>query len=347
MDKIKVLRIIGQCKTGGTETIALNYYRHMDHERIGMDFLFYGSSLPRFNEELEQYGDSVINVTDYTTSMYKSIMDIRDVVKKGKYDVVHAQLNALCFFPLIGAKLGGARVRIASNHSTANLKYEFKKSIIKYIIKPSSKWAATDYAACSEYAGEWCFGKKAIKDGRVKIIHNAIELDDYSFSDQIRKKVRAVEGWNGKYVIGHAGRFTEQKNHAFIVDVFNEVQKQRPNSLLIFAGEGHLMDAIKRRVHELGLDGKVRFLGTRFDLNELMQGMDLFLFPSLYEGLGNVITEAQAVGLQSIISDAVPNEVKMTKYVKTVSLARSKESWAKAVLKYSKGEFIYFIDSDD
>lgn len=336
-NRIKVLRIIGECKTGGTETIALNYYKNLDHDVIAMDFLFYGESLPRFNCELEANGDKVINVVDYTKNLLGSIREICEVVKENHYDIVHAQLNALNFFPLLGASLGGARIRIAANHSTANLKYEFKKSLIKYLLRPTAGLMATNYAACSRYAGEWCFGKRAYEKGKIKVIHNAIDLTKFDYSDETRMKVRNEMGWNGKFVIGHAGRFTEQKNHRFMVEIFKYIHKICPNSVLVFAGEGHLMEEVKKQVDDLGLKESVQFLGVRFDMNELMQGMDVFLFPSLYEGLGNVITEAQAVGLQSVVSDVVPSEVKMTELVDYVSLNKKAEEWADTVLKYKDG----------
>lgn len=335
--KIRVLRIIGECKTGGTETIALNYYKNLNHDAIAMDFLFYGESLPRFNLELEANGDKVVNVVDYTKDLPGSIREIRDVVKTNNYDIVHAQLNALNMFPLLGAYLGGAKIRIAANHSTANLKYETKKSILKYILRPTTKIFATHYAACSQYAGEWCFGKNVVKKGKLKVIHNAINLDDFNYSVETRENVRQENNWDGKFVIGHAGRFTEQKNHKFIVDVFDAVHKKYPDALLVFAGDGHLMESVKQQVHSLGLDDAVQFLGTRFDVNQLMQGMDVFLFPSLYEGLGNVITEAQAVGLQCVVADTVPSEVKFTEYVKYLSLKDSVKAWAKVVGKYHDG----------
>lgn len=337
MKKIKILRIIGQCKSGGTETIALNYYRNLDHTKISMDFLFYGESLPRFQELLSEYGDKVVNVTDYTDNLIKSIFDIKKVVSKGNYDIVHSQLNALNFFPLLGALLGGCKIRLASNHSTASLKYETKKTIIKYLIRPSVKWTANRYAACSIHAGEWCFGKRAIIDNKVHIIKNAIDLDVFKYNDSIRNKVRIENNWDGKYVIGHAGRFTEQKNHFFIVDIFKRVSEKCPDAILVLIGEGHLVEPVKQRVNQLGLKGKVLFMGTRFDMNDLMLGMDLFLFPSLYEGLGNVITESQAVCLRSVCSDEVPSEVKMTDLVDFLSLNDSVDLWADKVLEYSNG----------
>lgn len=335
--KVKVLRIIGECKTGGTETIALNYYKNLNHELVGMDFLFYGPSLPRFSEELEVNGDRVINVVDYTQNLIGSIREIRDVVKNGNYDIVHAQLNALNFFPLLGAYLGGAKIRIAANHSTANMRYEFKKSIVKYLVRPTASILATNYAACSKYAGEWCFGKRTLESGKIKIIHNAIDLSSFNYSEDIRQNVRKKMNWDRRFVIGHAGRFTEQKNHKFMVEIFARIHKKLPEALLVFAGDGHLIDDIKVQVEKLGLTNSVQFLGVRFDMNELMQGMDIFLFPSLYEGLGNVITEAQAVGLRSVVSDVVPNEVKMTELVDFISLNKSVEFWADAILKYKDG----------
>lgn len=332
--KIRILRIIGECKTGGTETIALNYYHGLNHDKVAMDFLFYGDSLQRFNQELETYGDRVINIVEYSKDLIKSIKEIRDVVRIGNYDIVHSQLNTLNVFPLVGAWLGGAKIRICANHSTANLKYEFIKSIIKYVLRPTTKIFATHYAACSEFAGAWCFGKRILDQGKIKIIHNAIDLNNFTFSKEVRKNIRSKEAWKGKFVIGHVGRFTEQKNHRFIIDVFLKVHNKCPEALLVLAGEGELMEEIRQKVHALGLGDAVQFLGVRFDISQLMQGMDLFLFPSLYEGLGNVIVESQAVGLRSVVSDAVPSEVKMTSLVDTISLNEKVEKWAETVLQY-------------
>lgn len=340
-EKIRVLRIIGECKTGGTETIALNYYENLDHGKIAMDFLFFGESLPRFSRELEANGDKVINVAAYSENLIQSIRQIKEAVRKGNYDIVHSQLNALNFFPLLGAWLGGAKIRVAANHSTANLKYERKKSLLKYLLRPTARLLATDYAACSNYAGAWCFGKKAQRDGKIKIIRNAIDLTKFEYSHEIREKVRYEMNWDGRFVIGHCGRFTEQKNHGFSVDIFREIHERCPQAILVFIGEGHLMDSVKEQVAEYGLNDSVQFLGVRFDVNQLMQGMDVFLFPSLYEGLGNVITEAQAVGLQSVVSDVVPNEVKLTELVEFVPLKETAAVWAERVLSYNNGYVRY------
>ena len=337
LKKIKVLRIIGECKTGGVETIALNYYKNIDHRKIQMDFLFYGDITNEFREPLEKNGDNAISVTDYQKNLFKSILDIRNVVKKGNYDIVHSQLNALNFFPLLGAWFGGAKIRIASNHSTANLKYEFKKSIIKYILRPTTGLLANYYTSCSKYAGIWAFGKRNFKKGKIKIIRNAIDLTKFSFDERVRtRKRKELNIDDNTFVVGHVGRFVKQKNHKFIIEIFNELLKKNKNSVLLLIGDGSLQNDIKNYATKLGIVENIKFLGIRYDVNELMQAMDVFLFPSIYEGLGNVITESQAVALHSLSSTAVPHEVKMTEYAEFLSLNDSAKTWANKLLIYNK-----------
>lgn len=335
MNKIKVLRIVGEYNSGGVENIALNYYKNIDHSKIGMDFLFYGDSHKSIKEEFEKNGDKVINVTDYKDSMLKSIKDIEKVVREGNYDIVHSQMNALNVFPLYAAKRGGAKIRIASNHSTANLKYEFKKSLVKYILRPTIGLFATNYSACSKYAAKWAFGKRKLKSDKMKIIHNAIDLNKFKYDANCRKKIRKEYNWDDKFVIGNVGRFVKQKNHKFLIDIFEKIKLKKENSLLVLIGVGDLQESIKNYVHEKNLDDSVVFLGMRFDVDKLMNAMDLFLFPSIYEGLGNVVTEAQAISLYTLASDVVPEEVKMSEYVEFMSLNENAEKWAEHALKHS------------
>lgn len=334
-NRIKVLRIIGHYVGGGVETIAFNYYKNLDHSKIAMDFMYLGDSLPPYADEIKANGDSVISVADYTN--LKSVFQISNAVRRGSYDIIHAQLNAMNFFPLLGAKLGGAKIRIASNHSTANLHYEFKKSLLKYILRPSVKLIATNYAACSKHAGEWLFGKRNLANSRVKILYNAINLEDFTFCEMTRQRLREMNSWNDQFVVGHIGRFIAQKNHGFIIEVFEQIVKQYPNSKLVLIGTGPMLSEIKQMVSSRMLTERVSFLGARTDVNELMQGMDLFLFPSIYEGLGNVLTEAQAVSLMSLASDVVPKEVKNTQYVEFLSLKASPFTWANKALEYKSG----------
>lgn len=325
---IKVLRIISQCKAGGVETIALNYYKNLDHSKVKMDFLCYDQCFPVFNKELNKFGDKVIVAPKFSRHLYDSIMKVKSTVKEGKYDIVHIQLNTLNVFPLIGAKLGGAKIIISANHSTANLRYETKKSILKYFLRPFAGAFATHYAACSKYAGAWCFGEKRLNNGEIEIIHNAIDLDKFEFKENIRVEVRNNEKWNNRLVIGNIGRFVLQKNHKFLIDIFEKVLAKRSNALLVLVGEGPLKEDIRKYAIKKGLQDYVQFLGVREDVYKIMQGMDLFVFPSLYEGLGNVVTEAQAAGLTVVASDEVPDEVKLTDLVHFIPLKEGSSIWA-------------------
>ena len=172
----------------------------------------------------------------------------------------------------------------------------------------------------------------------LEVLNNAIDTDLYTYNKEKADKVKKEFGIENKFVVGHVGRFNPQKNHEFLIAVFNEVKKVKQDSVLILVGDGDLRPGIEQKVQDLGLSEKVIFTGVRSDVNDLMQGMDAFLFPSLYEGLPVTMVEAQASGLKCIISDKVPLECKMTENVEVVKLEESPQNWAKKVLKYEKYE---------
>lgn len=199
-----------------------------------------------------------------------------------------------------------------------------KKNIKKYSDK---------LFACGDEAGRWMFNTD-----NFEVLNNAIDTDLYTYSKEKADKIKKEFGIENKFVVGHVGRFNSQKNHEFLIDVFNEVQKIKEDSVMMLVGDGDLRPEIEQKVRDLGLSDKVIFTGVRSDVNDLMQGMDVFLFPSLYEGLPVTMVEAQASGLKCIISDKVPLECKMTENVLVVKLKESPQKWAQEVLKYEKYE---------
>lgn len=235
-------------------------------------------------------------------------------------------------FSLFAAKCAGVPVRIAHSHSTTNKK-EKKKNLMKQVLRPFSKVFATDYMCCSELAGRWLFGNKEYDKGNVYLLNNAIDLDKFKYNDSLRKKKRKEFGIkDNTLVIGHIGRFVAQKNHDFLIDIFNEIHKKNNNSILLLAGQGPLMEDIKNKVKELNLDDNVKFLGQRNDANELYQAFDVFLLPSLYEGLPVVGVEAQAAGLLCYLSDDMTKETKVLDITKFMSLNNTPEEWADNIL---------------
>ena len=233
---------------------------------------------------------------------------------------------------MFAAKCAGVPTRIAHSHSTTNKK-EKKKNLLKQVLRPFSKLFATDYMCCSELAGRWLFGNKEYDKGNVYLLNNAIDLDKFKYDEKVRKEKRKeLNISDDTLVIGHVGRFVEQKNHRFLIDIFNEVHKQKEDSILLLAGQGPLMEEMQEKVKALGIENSVKFLGQRNDINELYQAFDVFLLPSLYEGLPVVGVEAQATGLLCVLSDDMTKETKILQSTQFLSLNHKASEWAKIIL---------------
>ena len=324
---IRVAHIIGKWVGGGVESVVMNYYKYIDREKIQFDFICDEDSTNIPYDEIEKLGGKVILIPPYQR-IVKYHKTLKNVLKDGNYKIVHSHINTLSVFSLFAAKCAGVPVRIAHSHSTTNKK-EKKKNILKQILRPFSKLFATDYMCCSEYAGRWLFGDKEYDKGNVYLLNNAIDLDKFKYDEKVRiKKREELNIEDDTLVIGHVGRFVEQKNHRFLIDIFNEVHKQNDNSILILVGQGPLIEEMKNKIKSLDLEKCVKFLGQRKDINELYQTMDLFLFPSLYEGLGMVLIEAQMSGLYCLASDVVPTKAKVSNNIEFISLRINERKWA-------------------
>ena len=310
---------MGKWVGGGVESVIMNYYRHLDHSKVQFDFICDEDSTRIPYDEIKKLGGRVFLVPKYQ-NLPKYLKALEKLFKENQYRIVHSNINTLSVFPLYAAKKAGVPIRISHSHSTSNPK-EWKRNLIKNILRPFSKRYATDYFACSELAGRYLFGNKAFDQGKVKIIHNAIDIEKFKFDEVARKKLRKGFGIkDSTIVIGHVGRFVQQKNHTFLVDVFNEYYKKNPDSKLLLVGSGPLEDEIKKKVERLGLKDSVLFLGQRDDINKLYSVMDVFCLPSLYEGLPVVGVEAQAAGLPTIFSNRISKEVIVSSYAKIVSI---------------------------
>ena len=327
-EPIRVAQIIGKWLGGGVESVVMNYYRHIDRSKIQFNFICDEDSTNIPYEEIEKLGGKVILIPPYQ-KVFKYHKELKKILKEGNYKIVHSHINTLSVFSLFAAKCAGVPVRIAHSHSTTN-KQEKKKNLVKQVLRPFSKIFATDYMACTEHAGRWLFGNKEYDNGNVYLLNNAIDLDKFKYDEKLRKEKRKeLNIEDDTLVIGHVGRFVEQKNHRFLIDIFNEVHKQKENSILLLIGQGPLTEEMKEKVDSLGISDSVKFLGQREDVSELYNAMDLFLFPSLYEGLGMVLIEAQANGLPCIASTEVPKIVDISNNVQFYNLNDSIDIWLK------------------
>lgn len=306
-EPIVVAQIMGKWVGGGVESVVMNYYRHIDHNKIQFDFICDEDSTNIPYDEIEKLGGKVILCPPYQ-KLPKYLKFLKQLFREKKYRIVHSNINTLSVFPLYAAKKAGVPVRIAHSHSTSNPR-EWKKNLMKNALRPFSKVWATDYFACSELAGRYLFGDKTFDKGEVKVIRNAIDIDEFKFDPEARKKLRKEIGIKeDDFAIGHAGRFVEQKNHRFLIDVFAEVKKEKPNAKLVLVGQGPLYGEIKEKVKALNLENDVFFLGRRNDINKLYSVFDIFCLPSLYEGLPVVGVEAQTNGVPCIFSDNITKE---------------------------------------
>lgn len=339
MKKEIICQIIGKWVGGGVESVVMNYYKNIDKNKFQYDFICDSDSTNIPYEEIKKLGGRVILIPPYQKA-FKYHKELKKIFKENNYKIVHSHINTLSVFPLFAAKCAGVKVRIAHSHSTTNKK-EWKKNLLKQLLRPFAKLFATDYFCCSELAGRWLFGDKEYDKGNVYLLNNAIDLDKFKYDEKERFKKRKEFGIsNDTLVIGHIGRFVEQKNHRFLIDIFNEVHKINPNSVLLLAGQGPLQEEIKEKVNYLKLSNSVIFLGQRSDANELYQVFDVFLLPSLYEGLPVVGVEAQANGNLCYLSNTMTKESKVLDSTVFMSLDNSAKVWALSILmdikKYKK-----------
>ena len=328
---IRVAHIIGKMLGGGVEAVVMNYYRHIDRSRVQFDFIVDSDSILVPRDEIESLGGRVFEVPPYQR-LFAYRRALMELFRQEQWPIVHSHINALSAFPLQVAKKAGVPVRIAHSHSTAG-KGEHAKNAIKTVLKCFSNIYPTHRFACSEYAGQWLFDKHA----DFEIIYNAIELDRYSFDAEVRAETRDELGLlSNQFVIGHVGRFVTQKNHVFLIYVFAEVLKRRPDAVLLLTGDGDLRPFIEHCAVERGIAEHVRFLGHRSDVERLYQAFDVFVLPSLYEGLGLVAVEAQRAGLPCYLSDQITREVDVTDSVNFLAIHNA-DSWADALVGLNTG----------
>ncbi|SDO97416.1 Glycosyltransferase involved in cell wall bisynthesis [Selenomonas ruminantium] len=332
-DSIRVLQIIGIVCGGGVEAVIMNYYRNLDRSKIQFDFVVDGYDKTILDDEILSLGGKVYHVEPYRRNIFRYMKQVYWIVKKENYDIVHVNMNTLSIFSLFPAWLAGAKIRILHNHSTA-VKNEGVRSILKKVLRPLAPLFANRYAACSVLAGRWMYGEKRVNSGGIKIIRNAIDVNEYAYSSDLRKKYRTELGIaDDILVIGHVGRFMFQKNHAFLLKIFNEVCKRSSKAMLLLVGEGELRMEMERCAARYGIADRVRFLGLRRDVHQLYNAMDVFVLPSWYEGLPVVSVEAQANGLRSLFSTNVTAESGITRSAEFYPLTEGADKWAEHILQ--------------
>lgn len=340
-NKIYVLVLITVMDRAGAETIMMNYLRNIDREKIQMDFLINRAEKADYEDEIEKLGGKVYHMCPlYPFKFGRYKKEFKNFLKEHiEYKIIHSHLEERSYFALEIAKKLGVPVRIVHAHSVPK-QYNIKMPVRLYFRK-KLKGTYTHKFACSEEPAKWLYGTAK----NVIFMRNAIDTDKFSYCEEIRNEQRRkLNISKDTLVIGHVGRFTYEKNHNFLVDIFDNVNKQHSNCRLLLIGGGKPKEeietkkAIKKKVKELGLQDKVCFLGIRDDVDELMQAMDLLVMPSTSEGFPVTLVEAQAAGVKCLASDAVTYKCNITDEMQFMSLSSSGEEWANKILAFSKLE---------
>ncbi len=344
MKPVRVLYVSGgSLDRGGIASWMLGYASHFDRELVAVDFLVHGMEEGPREDEALSLGAKVYHVPYRRNDPAGNRRGIRDAILNG-YDVVHAHMDGMNAYPLSIAKACGVRACVSHSHNTEFLTGNPIRRAAHMLARSRIPAVATDLLACSEAAGRFLYGDALFKAGRVRVIKNAIDARRFRFDPQERRRIRAALGLDGRFVVGHIGRFDlMQKNQLFLLDAFNSAKAARPELALVLVGDGPDRGRIENAVRALGLERDVVLTGFREDVPALLSGFDLFVLPSRFEGLGIVLVEAQASGLACAASSAVPRDTLISR---CDYLPLEWDAWADAMIRAGMDEARAFPEGE-
>ena len=327
---IRVLHIVVDMNMGGIETMLINYHRKINRKIIQFDYLVHRQERAAYDDEIEKLGGKIYCLPKLNPLSLKYRQQLSKFFKSHtEYQIVHSHINCLSAIPLKYAKKHNVPNRISHSHANTKMKFTIKDIIKIYYRNKLTKYTTKQFA-CSKEAGTWLY-----KDSTYSIFPNAIDAKRFIYNPKERNKIRTQLKIKNELVIGNVSSFYYIKNHSFLIDIFNEIINKGIDSKLLLIGDGQDKNHIKNKVRELNLTDKVMFLGQRSDVNNILQAFDVFLLPSLYEGLGIACIEAQAAGLPCIISDSITKDCIITDKVYRCSLKKPASYWAQMIIDKS------------
>ncbi len=333
---IRIAVIMGKMHSGGKKNLVMEYYRHIDRNKVQFDFICDSDSNAIPKEEIESLGGRVYIIPPYQ-KIFANMKAIISICKKNKYPIMHGYNSTMNLFCMLAGKIAGVPIRI--NECISMGHKDDKKDVLKNFLKPFSSWFTTHYMANGEVCGRWQFGDKKFDEGKVKVFKTVIDTEKNKFQPELRKKTRIDLGIDDNIVIGHIGRLTAQKNTLFIVDIFNEIVKREPKARLLIIGDGDLREEMLKRIRSYNIENEVLYLGRREDIQQFYNAMDAFLLPSLYEGLPVVGVEAQCCGLPVFFSTEIPRESSACDDLGFfIGLEKDAKEWANTILNNQKEE---------
>lgn len=334
--RLRVLQVGMTRNLGGIETYLIEQFRHLDKSTIDYDFVnITGEYSICYEDEILASGSKIFKVVSRHKNPLLHYWQWFNILSqnKGVYDVIVLNTNSLEYvFPLVLGKIFGIPVRVIHSHNSG---FENKQGLARRLLVGMNKkllaWSANLRFACSQFAGQWMF-----KDNPYHVIYNAIDIHKYDADLIVREETRNALGLHTELTLLHVGRFSYQKNHSFLLDIFKEVHAIQPDSVLLLVGdtteESEFLTEVKRKIKEYGLANAVRLLGRRDDVNKIMQAADVLVMPSFFEGLTVVGIEAQASDLPLFLSDTVTKELELLPSTQFISLEAGPTAWAEAIV---------------
>lgn len=331
---IRVLHVFGKLNLGGAESRVMDIYRHLDRSRVQFDFVVHSQEKGYYEDEIHSMGGRIFRVPRfrvYNLFSYKKAFKELFEDNRDEFAVVHGHMTSTASIYLPIAKKAGVRTTVAHARS-AGVDPGIKGTLTR-ILRRNLWKKADNLFACSKKAGIAVFGQKATDKGLVRFVPNAIRVALFAYNAEVRNEIRNELGISDSFVIGHVGRFHYSKNHEFLLEIFKELAEAAPeiHPVLLLIGDGPLLEDMKTKAKSLGISDKVIFAGNKSDVFRYYNAMDMFVYPSRYEGLPGTVVEAQSSGLETIISDTICEEVMLTDLVSTMSLNAGSGAWAERI----------------
>ncbi|MFB5282765.1 glycosyltransferase [Peribacillus sp. Hz7] len=328
---IKVLHVVSSLDGGGVESMLYNYYSHIDRSGVRFDFIVHGNNIGMLEEKFHCLGSKVFHVTPKRNSFRKNMLEINKILRNEKYDIVHCHQNFSNFSTLFLARMNQVPVCISHAHGCKEIK-SIKEKTKNYTLRLLNKSCANYFFSCGIEAGKWLHGQNWSPSEKNILMNNAIDVNKFSYDLGVRKNYRKKFNIEDKIVLLHVGRFSDEKNHLFMVDIIEQLSKQNEKCILLFAGNGATEGAVKKCVHEKGLTDKIMFLGVRSDIAELVNAADIFLLPSKNEGFPVTLIEAQSTGINIFASNKVTKETAITNLIEYLPI-ENVDIWVEKIIE--------------
>ena len=331
MDKKKVLIIIATLRIGGAEKVARDIALYGDREHYEYHYVVFGDGIGAYEPQLEAIGCQIFHVPSPSRGYRAYCAALAALIREHRYQVVHAHNMFSCGWPMLTARRLGVPVRVTHSHSALDDGNSPVKTVYEKIMRGLILSCSTHLVACGEKAGIRLFGASAYR-ARGRLILNGIDTDAFRYDPQARERIRQTLGMENAFLLGHAGHLAGVKNQKFLIDLMPRLLEAEPRTRLCLLGEGSDRPMLEARIRELGLEGRVILTGNVTNVAEYLSAMDVFVFPSLYEGTPLAILEVQSNGLPCVLSTGVPKDVHLTDLVRPLSLQSPAQEWVETIL---------------